>query len=120
MKNTIKTAIIPAAGRSVNEILAHTNLPDTMLPINGKPVIGYIIEDLIARNITQVIVVLNRDDTKTENHIIKKFSSKLSISIVRNNKYERGVGYSVFCACCYIDKSSSSILVYLGLQLPLK
>ena len=47
-------AIIPAAGKPTNHIIPNNNQPDTMLPINGKPVIAHIIDDLLERKINRV------------------------------------------------------------------
>ena len=107
------TAIIPAAGKPTNKILSHTNLPDTMLPINGKPVIGYILEDLLSRNIIDVIVILNNNDTQTENYIKKKFGAKLHLTTTYNDAYERGIGYSIHCAVVHL-RETQKVLIYLG------
>lgn len=107
------TAIIPAAGKPTNKILTHTNLPDTMLPINGKPVIGYILDDLLARHINTAIVILNTNDTQTETYIKKKYSAKLNLTTVYNTTPERGVGHSIHCALPHIHETSG-ILIYLG------
>ncbi len=113
METSRPIAIIPAAGKPTNKILTHTNLPDTMLPINGKPVIGYILDDLLARTINDAIIVLNQADTQTENYVVKKFGSKMSLQIVYNQAYERGLGYSIVSALEHI-KTATNVLVYLG------
>lgn len=110
-KNTY--AIIPAAGKPTNKILTHTNLPDTMLPINGKPVIGYILEDIKERGIEQVVIVLNEADDHTEKYVMQKFGTKLKLTVVRNTAYHRGVGYSILQAAKYVTKADG-VLVYLG------
>jgi dTDP-glucose pyrophosphorylase len=107
------TAIIPAAGRPTNKILLHTNLPDTMLPINGKPVIGYILENLLDRGIEKSVIVLHADDRVTEDYVTKKFGSKLQITIIRNDDYSRGLGHTIYQAVDTIDPTDQ-ILIYLG------
>ncbi len=105
--------IIPAAGKPTNKIISHTTLPDTMLPINGKPVIGYILENLIDRGICNVTIILNQSDSHTEYYVKKKFDAKITLYFERNTEPERGVGYSI----SYALKNASdkqSILVYLG------
>jgi dTDP-glucose pyrophosphorylase len=93
LKNpTSITAIIPAAGKPSNIILHDSNLPDTMLPINGKPVIGYILEDLLERNITKAIIILRKDDSRTEGYVNLKFSKKLNITIIKVNNQKQGLG----------------------------
>ncbi len=106
-------AIIPAAGKPTNKILTHTNLPDTMLPINGKPVIGYILDDLLQRNITEAIIILNPEDEYTEKYVTKKFGSKLQLIVVSNPEYHRGIGYSLYIAS-ELFSGETGALVYLG------
>jgi hypothetical protein len=48
MKNIL--AIIPAAGKPNNTIFpSYNNLPDCMIPINSKPIIGHILDNLLER-----------------------------------------------------------------------
>jgi len=88
-------AIVPAAGVSTNGIMQNSSLPDAMLPINGKPVIGYIVEDLLERGIFDLAVILSKADTHTEKYLLRKFQNKTNIKIIYNDKPEKGVGYSV-------------------------
>ncbi len=87
-----------------------------MLPINGKPVIGHILDDLLARKIYRAVIVLNEHDLHTEKYVNRKYSSKLKLSIVRNALYGRGLGYSIYLGCREISdlESYDGILVYLG------
>lgn len=89
------TAVIPAAGKPTNKIIGHSNMPDTMLPINGKPVIGYIIEDLISRGIKNIIIIINKNDLYTDKYLNKKFKNKCDLNIIINKNSERGLGYSI-------------------------
>ncbi len=113
MNNSRITAIIPAGGRPTNKILRHTNLPDTMLPINGKPVIGYILEDLLARGITRTIIAISPEDQYTEQYVTKKFGSKIKINIIRDTGPSRGLGHTISQALDQVD-SLDQVLIYLG------
>lgn len=113
MSTSNVVAIIPAAGRPTNKILLHTNLPDTMLPINGKPVIGYILDNLLERGIHKSVIALHADDRVTEDYVTKKFSSKLDIHIIRNDDYSRGLGHTIYQAVEVVEPSEQ-ILIYLG------
>jgi dTDP-glucose pyrophosphorylase len=106
------TAVIPAAGKPTNRILQNSNLPDTMIPINGKPVIGYILEDLLSRGITRAAIVLNQADTHTEKYVRNKFSDKMALRVMYADK-NRGVGYSIWLGAKDAPKTDS-LLVYLG------
>ncbi|MBI5003532.1 phosphotransferase [Candidatus Kaiserbacteria bacterium] len=111
MPRTI-TAIIPAAGKPTNRILQNSNLPDTMIPINGKPVIGYILEDLLSRKITDAVIVLSKADTHTEKYVNHKFANKISLRFIYT-AHKRGVGYSIYLAAKHLDPKHG-ILIYLG------
>lgn len=105
-------AIIPAAGRPSNRILSNSILPDAMIPINGKPVIGYILEDLLERGIYKAVLVLNINDRHTEKYVANKFGEKLNLKVVYPTQ-DRGVGYSIFSAGKFIT-DQEGVLVYLG------
>lgn len=106
-------AVIPAAGRAHNKVMVNSNLPDAMTPINGKPVIGYIIEDLFERNIYEIAIVISRLDKVTEKYIQKNYKLKTGVKIVYNDEVERGVGYSVYLGMCEFSQKKS-FLICLG------
>src|SRR3989337_1464107 len=106
-------AIIPAGGMPNNILTQSGNLPDAMVPINCKPVIGYIIEDLIERGIRKVFVILNSSDEYTESYLKNKFKDKLFINVIYQDFLERGVGYAVYLAVKNISRNEK-VLVYLG------
>lgn len=107
------TAIIPAAGQHKNILMIDTNLPNAMIPINGKPIIGHIINDLFSRKIYNLIIILNSTDNYTEKYIKKIYKHQGDIKIIYNTDYNRGLGYSLFLGVKKI-KNHSSVLVYLG------
>lgn len=113
MESSHITAIIPAGGRPTNKIIRHTNLPDTMLPINGKPVIGYILEDLLSRGIIRSIIALDAADEYTEQYVTKKFGSKLQLTIIRDAGDKRGLNHSLHQALTHA-RADDQILIYLG------
>lgn len=113
MENSPIIAIIPAGGPSTNKILRHTNLPDTMLPINGKPVIGYILENLLERDISRAIITLNTADQHTEQYVTKKFGSKIELRIIRDQGEKRGLSHTVYQALEHVTEDER-VLIYLG------
>lgn len=106
------TAIIPAAGQPTNKIIFNNNLPDAMIPINGKPVIGYIIEDLLERRINNIVVILNSNDHNTEKYIIQKYGERCRLQVVYDRSAGRGLGYAMYLAQAYL--TNRQVLVYLG------
>lgn len=105
-------AIVPAAGTAKNMVLAHAHLPDAMTPINGKPVIGYILDDLLERRIRSISIIVNKSDQHTEKYVTRKYHSRCDINFVYNEKPERGVGHSVILGLP--STRVGAILVYLG------
>ncbi len=59
----MNTLIIPAAWDPQNILFPWVY--DLMVPVNGKPTINYILENVKKWNISKVIVLLNKNDTKT-------------------------------------------------------
>lgn len=114
-ESQLVVAIIPAAGICNNKLNIHSDSPDTMLPLNGKPVIGHILDDLLSRQIHTAVIILNTRDKHTEKYISKKFASKLKLIFVRNNLHNRGLGYSIYLGCKEIKKiENQGMMVYLG------
>ena len=72
--------IIPAAWKPNNTIFpSYSNLPDCMIPINSKPVIWYILEDLLSRWIKNVLLLLNSNDIYTEKYVCVRYSGKFEL-----------------------------------------
>lgn len=106
-------AVIPAAGNPSNLINGHSGLPDTMLPINGKPVIGHLIEDLIKRGILNVFVILSKSDIHTEKYIKLMYSGKLSLTCLYTSKKNRNIVDSLNKSAEVLDENKET-LIYLG------
>ncbi|MGE4443973.1 MAG: sugar phosphate nucleotidyltransferase [Candidatus Altimarinota bacterium] len=108
--------IIPLAGKPTNSIHAsYNNLPDGMIPINSKPVIGHILDDLIERGIKDSLLLLNKYDIYTEKYISLRYNNKLNIKFhyVQNNN--DGILGSINEGCNSMNINNySSIFVYLG------
>lgn len=79
MKNIL--TIIPLAWKPTNSIHAsYSNLPDGMIPINSKPVIWHILDDLIERKLQNILLLLNKNDTYTEKYVWLRYANKLNIN----------------------------------------
>jgi dTDP-glucose pyrophosphorylase len=59
----------------------HTNTSNSMIPINGKPVIGWLLEDLIEKGIDACTIVLRSENSHLKEFITRGYSNKLSIQI---------------------------------------
>jgi UTP--glucose-1-phosphate uridylyltransferase len=64
----ITKAVIPAAGFGTRMMPATKALPKEMLPVAGKPLIQYAIEEIAASGITSVIVVVRDHKSLIQSH----------------------------------------------------
>ena len=82
MSNNPGTAIVLCGG-DIN----HTNLPigtnasNAMVPVNGKPVIGWIADDLLAKGIERLVVVLQEKNTRLAQFTTWAYGSRLHLEL---------------------------------------
>jgi len=114
----VKKAVIPAAGFGTRFLPATKVVPKELLPIVDKPTIQYIMEEVAAAGIEEVILITGREkgsiedhfDTSTEleNHLKKKGRKDL-LKMVRDiaemvtlvsvrQKEPLGLGHAILCA----------------------
>lgn len=108
-------SIIPLAWKPTNSIHAsYNNLPDGMIPINSKPVIGHILDDLIEREINDVLLLLNKNDIYTEKYISLRYNNKLNITFHYVKNDTDGILWSINEWFNSVDINNySSIFIYL-------
>jgi UTP--glucose-1-phosphate uridylyltransferase len=66
--NTVKKAVIAAAGFGTRFLPQTKAMPKEMLPIVDKPIIQYVVEDLVAAGIEDIIIVTNQLKRSIEDH----------------------------------------------------
>jgi len=64
----IKTAVIPSAGYGTRMLPATKSLPKEMLPVAGKPLVQYAIEEAAASGIETVILVVRNHKSLIQSH----------------------------------------------------
>uniref|UniRef100_A9AAL5 UTP--glucose-1-phosphate uridylyltransferase n=1 Tax=Methanococcus maripaludis (strain C6 / ATCC BAA-1332) TaxID=444158 RepID=A9AAL5_METM6 len=69
----VKKAIIPAAGFGTRLLPITKAQPKEMLPVLGKPIIQYVIEDLAEAGIENILIITGRGKYAIENHFDKSF-----------------------------------------------
>ena len=67
MKNVTK-AVIPAAGLGTRVLPATKAMPKGMLPIVDKPAIQYLVEEAVHSGITDILIILGRNQSIIEDH----------------------------------------------------
>src|SRR5699024_7285536 len=78
---TVKKAVIPAAGLGTRVLPATKAMPKGMLPIVDKPAIQYLVEEAVRSGITDILIILSRNQTIIEDHFDRNpgLEAKLSV-----------------------------------------
>ncbi len=126
----VKKAIIPAAGRGTRLLPASKAIPKEMLPIVDKPGIQYIIEELVAAQIKEIVLVTGQGKSCIEDHfdinqeledflekngkedilrVVKELSRMTTISSIRQ-KRQLGTGDAVLCAAPLAGEEPVAVL----------
>lgn len=64
----IESAIIPVAGLGTRLLPATKSQPKEMLPVAKKPIVQYVVEELVAAGIHRILFVTGRGKSSIENH----------------------------------------------------
>jgi UTP--glucose-1-phosphate uridylyltransferase len=67
-KKKIRKAVIPAAGHGTRLLPCSKAIPKEMLPLVDKPIIQYIIEELVEAGIEDIFVVVSREKQAIQDH----------------------------------------------------
>lgn len=68
MNRTITKAIVPAAGLGTRLLPATKSQPKEMLPVGRKPVVQYVVEELQAAGLRQILIITGRRKRAIEDH----------------------------------------------------
>jgi dTDP-glucose pyrophosphorylase len=58
-----------------------TNASNAMVPVNGKPVIAWILDDLMAKGIRDVTIVVREQDHRLQSLVQRVFSSRMALKL---------------------------------------
>ncbi|HLK64786.1 MAG TPA: UTP--glucose-1-phosphate uridylyltransferase [Bryobacteraceae bacterium] len=64
----IKSALIPVAGLGTRLLPATKSQPKEMLPVARKPIVQYVVEELVSNGIQQILFITGRSKHSIENH----------------------------------------------------
>jgi UTP--glucose-1-phosphate uridylyltransferase len=68
MPQSIRKAIVPAGGLGTRLLPATKSQPKEMLPVGRKPVVQYVVEELQAAGLAQILIVTGRRKRSIEDH----------------------------------------------------
>jgi len=82
----VNIAVVPVAGLGTRLLPATKSQPKEMLPVAKKPVVQYVVEELEANGIKQILLVTGKAKTSIENHF--DFDHELTRNLRENGKEE--------------------------------
>ena len=128
----LKKVIIPVAGLGTRMLPATKVIPKEMLPVLNKPIIQYVVEEVVYAGFKEIILVTHSSKYSIENHFDKSFEleatlekrvkrgmlkeireiSKLNISLQSVRQGEaKGLGQAVLCAKRLIGKEPFAVIL---------
>ena len=131
MSQTIRKAIIPAAGLGTRFLPATKAQAKEMLPIVDKPTLQYIIEEAIESGIEEILIVTGRNKKSIEDHfdrsveleleleqknkkemleMVQNISNMVNIHYIRQ-KEPKGLGHAIHCAKSFIVDEPFAVLL---------
>ncbi len=126
----VKKAIITAAGLGTHFLPATRAIPKEMLPIVDKPVIQYIVEEIVEAGIEEILIITGRNKNMIEDHFDHAFEiettlkekddqalleTTLSVSDLANihfirQKKELGSGHALLKARAFVGNEPFAVL----------
>jgi UTP--glucose-1-phosphate uridylyltransferase len=85
-QQTVKKAVIPAAGLGTRFLPATKSQPKEMLPVVDKPSIQYVVEEAVAAGLTDILIITGRGKRAIEDHFDRNF--ELEHSLEQSAKHE--------------------------------
>ena len=81
-------ATIVLCGGSINylDLPVGTNTSNAMIPVNGKPVIAWILDDLLHKGIDQVCIVLRHQDRHLKRFLERAYSWRIELQLAELNE----------------------------------
>lgn len=73
------------------------DIPKSLIPLNGIPIIDFILRNLLYLNIERIIFVVGHQKDKLITYLEENYSREIEISFIANNQIHRENGYSLFC-----------------------
>ena len=82
MMNNETTIVLSAGPINYSNLPIGTNQSNAMIPVNFKPVIGWILDDLLDKNIRQAIIVLREQDRPLQDFLQRAYVGRMDLTMV--------------------------------------
>lgn len=127
----VRKAVIPAAGLGTRFLPATKAQPKEMLPLIDRPIIQYIVEEIVDSGIEDILIVTGRGKRAIEDHFdccleleaylrergkeewlreIRQIAKMANIHYVRQCE-PRGLGHAVLCARSFVGNEPFAVLL---------
>ncbi len=127
----VRKAVIPAAGLGTRFLPASKVIPKEMLPLVDKPIIQYVVEEIIASGIEELLIITGRGKGAIEDHfdrspelemaleekgkeetlsLVKTLGSMIDIHYIRQ-KEPRGLGHAIYMARSFIGEEPFAVVL---------
>ncbi len=80
----IKKVVIPVAGKGTRFLPVTKQIPKEMIPIVNKPMIHYVVDEVIQSGINKIIFIISQGKEVIENYFDRNFNLEMFLS--KNNK----------------------------------
>lgn len=127
----VRKAVIPAAGLGTRFLPITKSVPKEMLPIVDKPTIQYIIEEIVASGIEEILIINGRNKESIINHFDKvpeleallkaggKTAALEEVEAITNmakifsvrQKEAKGLGHAVLCAREFVGDEPFAVVL---------
>lgn len=127
----VRKAVIPAAGLGTRFLPITKSIPKEMLPIVDKPTIQYIIEEIVASGIEEILIINGRNKESIINHFDKvpeleallraggKDEALAEVEAITNmakifsvrQKEAKGLGHAVLCAKEFVGDEPFAVVL---------
>ena len=106
--------IIPAAGRGSRMLSLTDNCAKSMVPIAGKPLISYLLDQLIEQNLTDVAIIVGYKKETIIDYVNTFYTDKLNVMFVEQKEL-LGLGHAIYETVNQIDITHyDGIFIMLG------
>ena len=78
---TQETIILCGGPINYTNLPIGTNQSNAMIPVNGKPVISWILDDLLAKHIHSAVLVLREQDHRLRTFLQRSYGERMALSI---------------------------------------
>ncbi len=126
----VKKAVIPAAGLGTRMLPATKAVPKEMINIVDKPAIQYVVEEIAACGITDILIITGRGKGVMEDHfdysyevehklsssngeivqMLRDIANLANISFIRQ-KEPKGLGHAVYCAKTFTGNDPFALIL---------